>query len=71
MEKFKCKANITYEFTIMAESKEDAENEIFNTIADSIGEGIIPLDIYDNNGCFPIPMLESVDVSPFEIQDAK
>ena len=54
-QKYKCTAYITFEFIVTAESKEEAENDIFNKIADDIGKGNIPMDIYESDGCFPIP----------------
>lgn len=67
--KYKCTAHITYEFIVKAGSEEDAENNVFTTIADDIGKGIIPMDVYDNTDCFPIPMLASVDVLQIEAEN--
>ena len=64
--KYKCKAHITYEFIVTAESAEDAENNVFYKIADDITQGIIPMDIYDSDGCFSIPLLVSLDIVPAE-----
>lgn len=64
--KFKCTTHITYEFIVTAESKEEAENEVFDKMSDDIGKGIIPMDIYDSMDCFPIPLLESVEVVSFK-----
>jgi len=66
--KYKCKAHITYEFIVTAESAEDAENDVFYKIADDITHGIIPIDIYDSEGCFPIPLLSSLDVVSLEVK---
>ena len=62
--RYKCKAYIIYEFIIYAESQEEAENNVFETIADDISKGIIPMDIYDSSNCFPVPLLLSVDITP-------
>ena len=66
---YKCTAHITYEFIVAAESAEDAENNVFNTIADDISKGIIPMDIYDSDGCFPVPILKSLDIVPANAPD--
>jgi hypothetical protein len=64
--KYKCKAHITYEFIVEAESAEEAENNVFETISDDIAKGTIPVDVYDSGGCFPVPMLLSLDVVPID-----
>jgi hypothetical protein len=52
-----------------AESAEEAENGVFEKMADDIARGIIPVDIYDDEDCFPIPFLKSLDVVPAENRD--
>ena len=43
MKKYKCKAYIIYEFIISAESEDEAQNNVFTTIADDISKGVIPM----------------------------
>ena len=62
--RYKCTAHIKYEFIVTAESEKDAENSVFDAIADDIANGVIPLNIYDSGDCFPIPMLTSLDIVP-------
>ena len=50
-----------------AESKEKRHCSFRNVdkmikIAEDITNGIIPMDIYETEGCFPIPLLKSLDV---------
>jgi hypothetical protein len=62
--RYKCTVYITYEFMVTAETADDAENNVFDTIADDISKGVIPMDIYDSDGCFPVPLLKSLDIVP-------
>ncbi len=64
---FKCKLNIEHEVIVSADSKGEAENEVFATIADDIAVGNIPLDIYPPTpDSARQPMLVQVDVEPYK-----
>lgn len=61
---FNCVAHITYEFTIEADSAEEAEISAFELLADDVTEGTIRTDLFDNGegAGLRFPMLDSVDV---------
>ena len=63
--KYKCRANISYVVYVEAKTVEEAEQCVFEALADDVTSGIIRLDLFDNEaGGFGLrfPTLDSVDI---------
>ena len=63
--KYKCKAHISYEVIVEADSIEKAEMCVFEALADDITAGVIRVDLFDNDEdstAYRFPKLEYVDI---------
>ena len=64
--KYTCRAVISYEVIIEADSVEDAEIEVFEKLADDVTAGTIRIDLFDNNeggADYRFPKLDFVDIT--------
>lgn len=64
--KHKCTLKIEYAVIVNADTKEEAEAEIFEIMADEIASGVIPMDMYNPApGSAQVPMLMTVEVETY------
>lgn len=63
--KYKCVAIISYEVHVEADSAEEAEQSVFELLADDVTTGAIRVDLFDNDESgtdYRFPTLERVNV---------
>jgi hypothetical protein len=63
--KYKCIAHISYEVIVESDSAEEAEQSVFELLADDVTQGTIRVDLFDNDEDkvdYRFPVLYSVEV---------
>lgn len=62
---YKCTAHIEYEVMVTAETAELAATRVFETIGETVLDGVIPLDLFESPEELKInPFLVRVDTTP-------
>ena len=61
---YKCRARISYEVHVEADTIEKAEMCVFEALADDVTSGVIRVDLFDNGegGDLRFPTLDYVDI---------